>query len=155
MARRDYYVDGSAARVYDFPAVPKERPDSPKRERRPGVEKKTKPVKRVKRFGILSFVGFSLASVLMLAACVKLISLQSDVTAKKKEITALTTKYESLLNDNDATKARIGSDVDLNEIYRVATEDLGMVYPKPGQILKYDKAKEQYVKQYKDVPDVK
>ncbi|MBR6223229.1 MAG: hypothetical protein IKQ71_07310 [Lachnospiraceae bacterium] len=155
MAKRNFYVEGSTARVYDFPAVPKERPEAPRREERREVKKKNKPAKRVKRFGALSFIAFSLASIMMLFACANLISLQSEVTAKKKEITALTNKYESLVNDNDATKARIGSDVDLNAIYKIATEDLGMVYPKAGQIVKYNRATEQYVKQYKDVPDVK
>ena len=151
MASKKYYVEGSAARVYDFPAEPLKREP----QRTPEPKRVPEKKKTVKRFDIFSFVTFSLASVMMLLACVRLISLQSEVTAKKREISKLTNTYEGLVNDNDAVQARIGSDVDLNEIYRIATDELGMVYPKPGQIVRYDKAKEQYVKQYKDVPGVK
>ena len=40
----------------------------------------------------------------------------------------------------------------LDDIYNVATNELGMVYAKKGQIIYYDSANEDYVKQYQDVP---
>ena len=39
-----------------------------------------------------------------------------------------------------------------NEIRRIAMEELGMVYPKRSQIVEYDAAESEYVKQYKNIP---
>jgi hypothetical protein len=40
----------------------------------------------------------------------------------------------------------------LDDIYKVATRELGMVYSQNGQIIRYDKQEDDYVKQYSDVP---
>ena len=45
--------------------------------------------------------------------------------------------------------------VDLNNIYDIATQKLGMVYSQPGQTLYYSQNSDDYVIQYKDVPEAK
>ena len=45
----------------------------------------------------------------------------------------------------------INSSIDYNYIYKVATEELGMVYPSQNQIVNYDSEDSEYVVQYKDV----
>ena len=45
--------------------------------------------------------------------------------------------------------------MDLEHIKDVAMNELGMVYAKKGQIVYYESASEDYVKQYQDVPSVK
>ena len=42
--------------------------------------------------------------------------------------------------------------MDLDHVYKVATEELGMVYANKNQILLYDKTESEYVRQYEDIP---
>ena len=43
--------------------------------------------------------------------------------------------------------------VDLSEVYRKATEDLGMVHAKKKQIYTYEDKESDMVKQYGEIPD--
>ncbi|MFQ9511096.1 MAG: hypothetical protein ACLRZ7_09340 [Lachnospiraceae bacterium] len=65
----------------------------------------------------------------------------------------LETEYNQLVSDNDALKAKIDASVDLNYIFKVATEELGMVYPSKDQVVNYDRVESEYVRQYEDVPN--
>ena len=47
----------------------------------------------------------------------------------------------------------INTSIDLNEIYEIATKELGMVYAKKDQVLLYDKTESEYVRQYEDIPE--
>ena len=44
--------------------------------------------------------------------------------------------------------------MDLQYIYQVATEELGMTYPKKGQVLEYENTSAEYVRQYGEIPEV-
>ena len=46
----------------------------------------------------------------------------------------------------------INTSVDLDYVYQVATGELGMVRARESQILKYDKAESEYVRQNEDIP---
>ena len=55
-----------------------------------------------------------------------------------------------LANDEEYTK--IMSSVDLEEIKRIAIEELGMKYAKDGQVITYSGEGNDYVRQYKEIP---
>ena len=61
-------------------------------------------------------------------------------------------QLEQLRSENDALQTRINTDMDLDHIYKVATEELGMVYANRNQVLLYDKTESEYVRQYEDIP---
>ena len=43
--------------------------------------------------------------------------------------------------------------VDLEEVRRVAVEELGMVYADSSQVITYTRENSDYVRQLKDIPD--
>lgn len=148
MARRTAYIDGNTARKLNVNTVPERRYEkeeqlSPKTQRK---------IDRVRAFDLKYTLVLVVAIAFTFAACISMISVQAKINAQNKEIAALESQYQNLSNDNDAAAARVNSDVDLNAIQKVAMEELGMVYPSAGQVVTYDSASEQYVKQYKDVP---
>ena len=49
-------------------------------------------------------------------------------------------------------ETRINTSLDLDYVYRVATEELGMVYPNKNQVILYNKTESEYVRQYEDIP---
>lgn len=57
-----------------------------------------------------------------------------------------------LKTENDALQTNINTSVDLDHVYKVATEELGMVYANKNQILQYDKTESEYVRQNEDIP---
>ena len=59
---------------------------------------------------------------------------------------------EHLKAENDAMETRINTSIDLDYIYKVATEELGMVYANRDQVLLYDKTESEYVRQDEDIP---
>jgi cell division protein FtsB len=59
---------------------------------------------------------------------------------------------DDLREENDALETRINTSVDLDYIYKVATEELGMVYADESQVRLYNKTESEYVRQYEDIP---
>ncbi len=49
-------------------------------------------------------------------------------------------------------KQKINTDTNLDYVYKVATEELGMVYANSNQVVLYDKTDNEYVRQYDDIP---
>ena len=79
-------------------------------------------------------------------------ALYISMTAKIHNIETLEQQLEQLRSENDALQTRINTDMDLDHIYKVATEELGMVYANRNQVLLYDKTESEYVRQYEDIP---
>ena len=81
----------------------------------------------------------------------KYISLNINMTQKAREIASLRKELSTMTMENDNLEISINSSIDYDYIYKVATEELGMVYPSCSQIVSYDSEDSEYVVQYKDV----
>lgn len=81
----------------------------------------------------------------------KYISLNINMTQKAREIASLRKELSTMTMENDNLEISINSSIDYDYIYKVATEELGMVYPSCNQIVSYDSEDSEYVVQYKDV----
>ncbi len=97
----------------------------------------------------------TVAAICTLYLCVNYLRLQSSINARIQNIEAQETKLENLKAENDALEIRINTYVDLDYIYKVATEELGMVYANKDQVLLYNKSESEYVRQYEDIPRYK
>ena len=60
-------------------------------------------------------------------------------------------QLDSLKAENNSYESEINSSIDYNEVYDIAVNELGMVYPSRGQVINYDSKESEYVKQYKDI----
>lgn len=80
------------------------------------------------------------------------IGLQSDITNSVQHISRLEKELNDLKLANDEEYSRITSNVDLEEIKRVAIQELGMQYAKEGQIISFSSESNDYVKQMADIP---
>ena len=87
-----------------------------------------------------------------LVICVNYLQVQSTIGTRLAHIEELERSVEQMKAENDATETRINTSVDLDYIYKVATEELGMVYANRNQVLLYDKTESEYVRQYEDIP---
>ncbi len=102
----------------------------------------------------LGYISFMIASVLVV--CVVLmgyINLQSDITNRVTHISKMESELNNLKLANDETYTKIMSNVDLDEIKRIAIGELGMKYAKEGQVITYSGEGSDYVRQYGDIPE--
>ena len=55
--------------------------------------------------------------------------------------------------ENDVRENRRGAQMDLEEVYRIAVEEMGMVYPDNNEVVEYTEQMREYVRQYEDIPN--
>ncbi|MBQ8637920.1 MAG: cell division protein FtsL [Lachnospiraceae bacterium] len=90
--------------------------------------------------------------VAFLAAAIFFVHIEANMKQADQQVTALRQEYEALHKNNDILEAEIVAGIDINEIYRVATEELGMNYPQKSQIIVYQKTESEHVRQYEEIP---
>ena len=95
----------------------------------------------------------AVAAIVTLVICVQYVQLQSEITYHLKRINRLETELNDLMLLNNETDKRINLYIDLDYIYQVATQELGMRYANKDQILRYNNSGAEYVRQYKDIPE--
>lgn len=145
--RDNSYIEGSAVR--------KLQPDYEKQEYERRVMRTRSAHRSVVKAAPMNMGYIAVAAVAFVIVCCVLMSyikLQSDIT---NHITSIS-KLESQLNEmrlaNDETYTKIMSSVDLEEIKRIAVNELGMKYAKEGQVIEYTGEGNDYVRQYSDIP---
>lgn len=94
----------------------------------------------------------TVAVVCVLFICVNYLHGHASINGRIHHIEVLEAQLEELKAENDALETRINTSIDLDRIYRVATEELGMVYADRDQVLLYNKTESEYVRQYEDIP---
>lgn len=85
--------------------------------------------------------------------CIYILKLNADVKEERDNVITLQAQLTEQLNTNAEYNAGLESMTDLDEIYKVATKELGMVYSKPGQTVYYPQNNDDYVIQYKNIPE--
>lgn len=94
----------------------------------------------------------TLAFVIVCGVLMGYIRLQSDITNHITNISRLESQlYEKRLA-NDEAYTKVISSIDLEEIKRIAVNELGMKYAKEGQVVEYTGEGNDYVRQYSEIP---
>ena len=146
------YVSGTAAhQLYEEP-VRKKPNKSPKKVNSPKQKTVVKKETTVLPLSIMSVFVLTVAAVLTLVICVQYVQLQTELMVHLKNINKLETELNDLFILNNETDKRINSFVDLDYIYQVATQELGMRYADKNQIYRYHNSGSEYVRQYKEIP---
>ena len=149
--RMDSYIEGNTVRRAQYGQTV----EKPARrvQRRPAVSSKTRRNRERALqidFGYVLFL--TAAAIASLFVCVKFLQLQSISTAYQKSVTSLESQLSTLKHTNDAQYENIISSMNLEEIKKIAMDDLGMVYAEKGEVITYNSQDSDYVRQYDDVP---
>lgn len=128
----------------------------------PGIEKR--PVKKVSvstrrnrdrafymSFSYVAFLATALVAIGFIL--VSYIALQSDITNSVAHISRLESELNDLKLANDEEYSRITSSVNLDEVKRIAIQELGMKYAQEGQIVYFEGEGSDYVRQLADIPE--
>lgn len=146
--QNSHYIEGSAVRKLQTTSA-KRGYERTIRQTRPVNRTKVKAVPMNKGYIGVAVVAFVIVCGVLMAY----VNLQSNIT---NHITTIS-KLESQLNEmklaNDETYTKIMSSVDLEEIKRIAVNELGMKYAKEGQVVEYTGEGNDYVRQYGALPE--
>ena len=141
-----YYVQGNTVRNLQQEQEITERP---KKKVNNSIRKNRERAKHMSA-GYVLFLGAALAACGMIL--VYYIGLQSDITNSVKNISRLESQLNDLKVANEENYSRISSSVDLEEIRRIAIQELGMQYAQEGQIISFTSENSDYVKQMAEIP---
>ncbi len=153
-----YYVEGNTVRKLDYVQPEYVQPEisQPERVERPKKEVSQEVRRNQERAlsmdGIL--VGMlALATIALLYICISYLSLQSSITTRLHNIEKQEVMLAELQEGNRGLASKINDYADLEYIYKVATEELGMVHPAEDQVIVYDRVESEYVRQYENIPN--
>lgn len=141
------YIDGNTARKLQ--TVPT------RRNTKQNDAIKRQQVRRRIKLSPMNFGYIFFMMIAMLVVCVVLIGyveLQADITNRINQISKLERQLNDLRLENDEIYTKIMSEVDLEEIKKIAINELGMKYAKEGQVIIYSGEGSDYVRQYKAIP---
>ncbi len=145
--RSQYYVQGNTVRRAD---VTEEIRKRPQRKVNNNTIKKNRERAKHMSIGYVMFLCAALVATGMIL--IYYVGLQSDITNSVKNISKLERELNDLKVANDEEYSRITSSIDLEEIRRVAIQELGMQYATQGQIISFASENNDYVKQMAEIP---
>lgn len=142
------YIEGSAVRKLQTTSKRKEyeRPSLHTQSRR---RTKVKAVPMNKGYIAVAAAAF----VIVCGVLMGYVNLQSDITNHITNISKLESQLNEMKLANDETYTKIMSSIDLEEIKRIAVNELGMKYAKEGQVVEYTGEGNDYVRQYGQIPE--
>lgn len=143
------YVYGNVA-VEAEPGYREQSPEKPKKKVSKQVQKNRKQALHMNSAYV---IFLTVAAVMAVIVCVNYVKLQSRITDRSKNITAMQKELANLKEENNAKFNAVMDSVNLDEIRERAQNQLGMVYASPDQIVEYDNPATDYVKQFEDIPD--
>lgn len=143
------YINGTAVRDIDVRTAIEQAPTGAPIRRLRGEAKKAK--RMTMSFAYVLFLVAIFAVTCL--AVVRYISLQSKLTASAETIAIYESQLNKLTLANDDEYSKMVNAVDLDEIKRVAIEELGMVYADENQIITYEREHSDYVRQVAEIQD--
>lgn len=147
-----YYTDGNTVRRVQRQANVAV-PNYNEPERRREIHKRTYKNPNEGLTINIPYVMFLLvAACAIVISCMKYINLSSEIDKTSASIVSMENSVDTLKAQNDAVEYEIDSSVNMNEIIRIATEELGMVQVTEDSIRFYTSTEGEYMKQFSDVP---
>ncbi len=101
------------------------------------------------KYGLFLLIALTISA----AVCIWYVRLRSEITASQIDVSRLMEELSEKKVANDEEYERIVGEVDLEEIKRIAMNDLGMKYPTENQVVNISGAGDDYVRQYNTIPE--
>lgn len=165
--QRENYVDGTTAKKlqavpdyadnsdydddYDY-AEEQRRREQTYQERKRRERAASRRREKTKTMDGISLIVLVAAVAVTFYVCIQYLQVQADITTLSKSIAAKESQIVTMKKDNNAALEEISRTYDLNYVYKIATKELGMVFPNKDQVIKYDSSKSDYVKQFGEIP---
>lgn len=140
------YIQGNTVRAID-----------PVRELQQPARKQNHAVRRNREKALYMNLPYVLfLSVALLVTAVMLIGYlqaQANLTVSIKRVAAMESQLNDMRLTNDETLERINTSIDIEEVKRIAVEELGMTYAREGQVVTVSGEGSDYVRQLVEMPE--
>ncbi len=144
--RKHYIVEGNTVRVEQ--ARPQH---APEQETRVRVQPKAVPARvRVNVPYVLMLLA---VTVLFGYLCFSYLKVQASINASMNRIANLEEQITKVRSENAVRENRLSAQMDLEEVYRIAVDEMGMVYPNENEVIEYAEQMREYVRQYENIPN--
>lgn len=144
------YYDGSAVRKLNTLPETRREPEE-LRPLKPKKAPKAKP-RRNPAINLVTFLMLTVAIGVTLYSAVDYLRVQTAITDLSKAVSASEVELATVTADNDAALSKINTSLDLEKVFDIAVNELGMVFPNNNQVVTYESAISEYVRQYDSVP---
>ena len=144
------YIDGNTVRK-EMVALPVHKPFV---EHKKKINRRLSAAEKPANLGVLSVLGIVVAAIITLLLCIDYVQLQTDTRVRLENINKLEEELASLVSANKLLESEVTSYIDLDYVYNVATEELGMRYPTNAQIIYYTSTESEYVRQFGEISEV-
>lgn len=118
--------------------------EEPQKKRLSHEARRNREKARHMNFGYLVFLAAALCACGMIL--INYVQMQSELTNRTNSVAKLESRLNMLKLENDEKYNRITSNIDLEEIKRVAIGELGMTYAKEGQVIMYQNSGSDYMR---------
>lgn len=145
------YISDNVVRKPRFEADPEIEFDHRKQTQLHRERRRKQQMAREMNKGYIAFLIGCVAIVFTVVAMN--LSLISQTTTAKDTITSLENQVADLKSTNDEIESNMNSNLNVEEIRRVAIEELGMVYATQNQVVLYNCEESEYVRQYESIPE--
>lgn len=148
------YMTGNVVRKMD--AVPNY-PEQGNPVRRQGNQVAPKRVRKPKTMGLdlFSLLMLSLALSATVFVCIGYVNAHHNLMTMSKRVASTESEVMHLKNKTDAEYEKLDTTIDLQKVYEVATEKLGMVHASNNQVIPYESMKSDAVRKYGEIPEGK
>ena len=100
------------------------------------------------------YVAFlAIAAIVVLLVCMQYLQLQSEISSRASNITALQQELADAKEANTTRYNVIMNSMNLEQIRDIAINEFGMVYAEEDQIIKYQRPNGSAVTQFAGIPD--
>jgi hypothetical protein len=152
-----YNYGNTARKDYIYGNTVRKRQEEEKRiqqEKQRRAEAARKNRLAAKRMNFKNVLVLSFAVGISLLMCVGYLTLQSNATQNLKQIANMKSTLNNLENSNDTRYNSIVTGIDMMAMKEIAISQLGMAYPTPEQVIKFDRIDRQnYMDVYADPTD--
>lgn len=150
----EYYQEGNTVRTraVEMPNLEEELLKLPPEEKRVSraARKKTATLINPAKIGV--FMLLTLLTVLLAAGGLMYLKLNASITASRRNIYKLEKELSEKRIANELAASRMDAELDLAQIYQVATVQLGMVHADGSETIRYEEQVREYVRQYENIP---
>ena len=143
---RRYYIDGNTVRVRETLPARREEEEI----LRVSVQPEQRPV-RV-RINVPYVLTLLVVTLLFGYLCFSYLKVNASLNASMNRIASLEQQLVKARAENAVMENRLSAQMDLEEVFRIAVEEMGMVYPDENEVVEYTEQMREYVRQHENVP---
>ena len=84
--------------------------------------------------------------------CFSYLKVQASINATMNRIANMEEQLAAARSENAVRVNRLEVQMDLDKVFHIAVDEMGMVYPDENEVIEYTEQMREYVRQYENIP---